>query len=212
MPEAATSPATLPSMRESERTRFIEAFAFAVEAHGEQTRKGGEVPYTSHLAQVAGLVLEHGGDPSQAIAALLHDVLEDCDVAAEVLHTRFGPDVSTMVERCTDLVPGDSNDRKSPWLARKRRYIDQVRTSDPRTRLVVACDKLHNLRNVVSDLRVAGLSTLERFTASPPQTRWYYESVRAALGEDLPLSLLTEIDALLEELAHHVPEASQDGG
>jgi (p)ppGpp synthase/HD superfamily hydrolase len=198
-------------MRESDRALFIEAFAFAVEAHGVQTRKGGDVPYTSHLTQVAGLVLEFGGDPLQAVAALLHDVLEDCDVHPEVLRTRFGADVSQIVERCTDLVPGDNRERKSPWLARKRRYLDQIRTADARSRLVVACDKLHNLRNVVSDLRLSGVSSLERFTASPPQTRWYYESVRAALGDDLPLNLLDEVDALLVELAIYVPEVSRDG-
>ena len=198
-------------MRESDRTLLIEAFAFAVEAHGEQTRKGGEVPYVSHLTQVSGLVLEFGGDPRQAVAALLHDVLEDCDVDSEVLRTRFGPEVSEIVERCTDLVPGDSPKRKSPWLQRKRRYLDQIRGAGARSRLVVACDKLHNLRNVVSDLRHSGISTLERFTATAPQTRWYYESVRAALGDDLPRHLLGAVDALLEELAQHVPEASPDG-
>jgi hypothetical protein len=64
---------------------------------------------------------------------------------------------------------------------------------------------------VVSDLRISGVVVLERFTASPPQTRWYYESVRTALGDDLPLKLLEEVDALLDELATHVPEVSQDG-
>ena len=197
-------------MQESDRSRFVEAFTFAVEAHGPQTRKGGDVPYTSHLIQVAGLVLEYGGDPVQASAALLHDVLEDCDVSPEVLRSRFGPELCAIVERCTDLQTGDTPGRKSPWLVRKRRYLEQVRTADARTRLVVACDKLHNLRNLVSDLRVEGVSTLARFNASPPQTRWYFESVRAALGDDLPPALLREIDLLLEELAQYIPEAAPD--
>ena len=197
-------------MDDSERASFIAAFAFAVEAHGDQTRKGSEIPYTSHLSQVAGLVLEFGGDSEQAIAALLHDVVEDCDVELATLRSRFGSAVAEIVEHCTDLVPGDRADRKSPWLERKRRYLAQIRGANARSRLVAACDKLHNLRNVVSDLRQHGTSTLDRFTASPAQTHWYYVSVRAALGDDLPPHLLAEVDALLGELAMHVPELGAD--
>ena len=113
------------------------------------------------------------------------------------------------MERCTDLVPGDRPDRKSPWIERKRRFLAQIRGADRRSRLVVACDKLHNLRNVVCDLRLAGIDSLERFSASPAQTRWYFEAVRSALGDDLPRALLAEVDALLVELARHVPESSE---
>jgi len=198
-------------MEKSQRTRFIKAFAFAVEAHALQTRKGSAVPYTSHLSQVAGLVLEFGGDTNQAIAGLLHDAVEDCGVELTTLRSRFGNDVAEIVEHCTDLVPGDRPDRKSPWLERKRRYLEQIRDAGARSRLVAACDKLHNLRNVVSDLRQHGSSTLERFTASPAQTRWYYVSVRAALGDELPAPLLAEIDSLLAELASHIPTIASDG-
>ena len=199
-------------MDDSDRRRFSEAFVFAVDAHKGQTRKGRETPYTSHLAQVAGLVLEYGGTPDQAIAGLLHDVLEDCpDVDAEALRERFGTAVTAIVECCTDLVPGDRPARKSPWIERKRRYLLRIEAADANTRLVVACDKLHNLRSVVSDLRHEGTETLERFNASAPQTRWYYESVRRALGEDLPTPLLHEMDSLLTELAAFVPVAAAEG-
>lgn len=197
-------------MDERDRKRFIEAFSFAVEAHAGQTRKGSEVPYTSHLVQVAGLVLEFGGDPGQAVAGLLHDVVEDCGVELATLHDRFGADVAHIVAQCTDLVPGDRPDRKSAWIDRKRRYLVQIRNASLRCRLVVACDKLHNLRNVIADLRQDGFATLDRFTASPAQTRWYYESVRAALGDDVPAHLLDEVDELLVELARHVPERSEE--
>ena len=193
-------------MDEGHRKRFVEAFAFAVHAHAGQTRKGSQVPYTSHIVQVAGLVLEFGGDSAQAIAGLLHDVLEDCDVELETLQSRFGHDVATIVQQCTDLLPGDRPEQKSPWIERKERYLAQLREADARCLLVVACDKLHNLRSVISDLRQDGAVTLDRFTSSPAQTRWYYESVRETLTNAVPGHLLAEMDALLGELGEYVPD------
>ena len=196
-------------MESLDRARLADAVSFALEAHAAQTRKGTRIPYVSHLLQVAGLVLEHGGDAEQAIAAVLHDAIEDCeDVDAETLRARFGESVTEIVVQCSDVLPGDRPDAKSPWLERKRRYVAQLARADTRTRLVAACDKLHNLRSVVADLRAEGPTTLERFTGTPEQTRGYYETVREALCSDLPERLTVELDALLEELRRFVPESS----
>lgn len=195
-------------MDAEQRGRLAGALGVALRAHGDQTRKGKQVPYVSHLLQVAGLVLEHGGDFDQAIAGLLHDTLEDCeDVDAETLRREFGPEVTRIVEHCSDLLEGDTPAEKSPWLARKRRYLGELRRADERTRLVAACDKLHNLRTLVADLHAEGAETLSRFSASPEQTRWYYEQVREALGGDLDGRLLGEFDALLRDLGEWVPRA-----
>ncbi len=95
-------------MDSDERARFADAFQFALESHALQTRKGNDVPYVSHLAQVAGLVLEHAGDVTAAVAALLHDVVEDCaEVGPEALRARFGDEVADIVVGCTDLLEGD---------------------------------------------------------------------------------------------------------
>lgn len=196
-------------MRTDERAQFAEAVSFALEIHAEQTRKGTRIPYVSHLLQVAGLVLDHGGDPEQAVAALLHDAIEDCvDVDFAALESRFGFGVAVIVEQCSDVLPGDTPDAKSPWLERKQRYVAQLAEADLRTRLVAACDKLHNLRSLVSDLQAEGPATLERFTGTAEQTRGYFEAVRAALGPGLPRRLTLELDALLEELRRFVPRAS----
>jgi (p)ppGpp synthase/HD superfamily hydrolase len=193
-------------MKSDERARLVSALRFALDAHGAQTRKGSEVPYASHLLEVAGLVLEHGGDVDQAVAGLLHDALEDCEgVDVDSLRAGFGADVAGMVGACSDLLDGDTAAAKSDWLTRKRHYIDKLRGADERTRLVAACDKLHNLRCLIADLRHFGSATLDRFNGTPRQTRWYYEAVRNALGADLPPRLLIEVDALLAELAHFVP-------
>lgn len=196
-------------MQPSDRRRLGEALVFALDAHAGQTRKGKPVPYASHLLQVAGLVLEHGGDVEQAMAALLHDTLEDCEgVDEQALRARFGPRVTAMVVACSDLLEGDSPARKSPWTERKTRYLEHLRSADRDTQLVAACDKLHNLANIVTDLRTEGADFLERFNASPPQTLWYFEQVRASLGPDLPAALLLDFDTQLEALRPYTGPAS----
>ena len=170
-------------MRAEDRTRFADAVRFALDAHGEQKRKGTEIPYASHPVQVAALVLEHGGDADQAIAGLLHDTLEDCPGVTEPgLRRRFGREVARIVRGTTDLLEGDTPRRRSPWLRRKRRFLARLRRQDARVRLVSACDKLANLRSLLADLHADGAATLTRFRPEPEQIRWYYEEVRRALG------------------------------
>jgi (p)ppGpp synthase/HD superfamily hydrolase len=193
------------------RARLADALVFALEVHGNQTRKGKEIPYVSHLLQVAGLVLEHGGDWELAVAGLLHDSIEDCEeVTFEVLRKRFGAKVARIVASCSDLLEGDTPDRKAPWTLRKRRYLAHLAQADAAVRLVSACDKLDNLRSIIADLGAEGVATLERFRATPAQTRWYYESVREVLAPDLPERLRREMDALLAELRRFVGESSPE--
>lgn len=195
-------------MRERDQRRLVDALDFALAAHAGQTRKGVDVPYASHLLQVAGLVLECGGDVTQSVAALLHDTLEDCEgVDATSLRKRFGDEVAEIVADCSDLLPGDGPSSKSSWRDRKTRYIERVATADPRSRLVAACDKLHNLRSLVGDLRADGPATLERFHAAPPRIRWYYESAQRALADALPVAARGEFERLIRALAEHIPDS-----
>jgi (p)ppGpp synthase/HD superfamily hydrolase len=188
-------------MRDADRRRLVDALAFALTAHGDQTRKGTKVPYASHLLAVAGLVLEAGGDAVQAAAALLHDTLEDGEGVDEArLRREFGAEVAEIVVACTDVLPGDTRERKLPWGDRKRRYLARLASAGPHVRLVAACDKLHNLRTLLADLREDGTDTLARFTASPEQTRWYYESAHAALRDAVPPAIRREFDELVEAL------------
>lgn len=199
-------------MRDPERQRLVDAVGFALDAHGPQTRKGTSIPYASHLLQVVGLVFEHGGDVDQAIAAVLHDVIEDCErIRVDDIRRRFGDEVAEIVAACTDLLPGDRPDAKSDWSLRKRDYLARLERADARTHLVVACDKLHNLRTLVADLHVEGPATLRRFNASAEQTRWYHETVREVVAAALPPRLLRELDALLDALRGFLPDAPDAG-
>lgn len=188
------------------------AFRFAAEAHAGQTRKGNEIPYVSHLLQVSGLVIRHGGTLELAAVALLHDTIEDCSgVTPLVLEETFSTSIAGRVATLTDLLPGDTPERKGHWLDRKRHYLTKLEAADAGTGLVAACDKLDNLRSVIADIEEFGIDTLERFTGSPGQTRWYYEEVREVVAPDLPASLLREIDRLLAALKRAVPVASPQG-
>lgn len=177
------------------------ALAFAVAAHGSQTRKGTQVPYVSHLLQVSGLVLEHGGDVEQAAAALLHDVVEDTPATIEQVAAEFGAGVAAIVADCTDTGPGEGPEHKRPWIDRKRGYVAHLRGVSARSALIVGCDKLHNLRSLVADLEALGPAVLTRFNAPPEQQRWLFGELLAALRDKLPPRLHAELTVLASRYA-----------
>ncbi len=98
--------------------QFDNALAYASQLHRDQARKGTQIPYVSHLLAVAAIVLEHGGTEDEAIAALLHDAVEDQGGAETraVIRERFGENVAAIVDGCTDadITP------KPPWKERKQ--------------------------------------------------------------------------------------------
>ncbi|PYX32765.1 MAG: phosphohydrolase [Acidobacteria bacterium] len=134
--------------------RLQRAFLYAAEKHAGQTRKQSAVPYLSHLMAVTSLVLEGGGDEEMAMAALLHDVVEDCGGMPRLreVDKKFGARVAKIVEGCTDSF----SDPKLPWIVRKKEYIKRLKHEDAETRLVSASDKLHNVRTVITDYREEG--------------------------------------------------------
>ena len=177
------------------------ALAFALAAHGGQTRKGSSVPYVSHLLQVSGLVLEHAGDAEQACAALLHDVVEDTPVTLAQVEEAFGAGVAGIVADCTDTQEDELPGAKRPWLERKRRYVAQLAAVPLRSALVVGCDKLHNMRSLVGDLEAHGPAVLSRFNAPPESQRWLHGALLGALNERVPGRLHAELRDLSERYA-----------
>lgn len=184
--------------------RFEEALVFASRLHRRQIRKGSGVPYVSHLLAVAAIVLEYGGNEDEAIAALLHDAVEDQggDATRQEIRRRFGEVVVEIVNGCTDAdsVP------KPPWQARKEAYLAHLRRADPSVLLVSAADKLHNVRAILGDYRVVGEAVWQRFKTGKEGTLWYYRSlleVYQARSAHLPLvaELARTLHALEAEVA-----------
>jgi (p)ppGpp synthase/HD superfamily hydrolase len=178
--------------------RFERALIFATRKHSGQTRKGTAVPYLAHSLSVAGLVLEAGGDEDLAIAALLHDVVEDCGGAPMLrqIRRRFGERVAHIVDGCTDT---DLN-LKPPWRQRKEDYLKRLRTADADVRLVSAADKLHNARSIVADYREIGEAVWERFRGKRDGTLWYYRALLDEFRRRKTNPLINQLERVIVEL------------
>lgn len=181
--------------------RIAQALALAVEAHDGQQRKGTTIPYIAHPMGVASIALEHGADEEQAMAALLHDAVEDGGAEyAQRIREQFGDRVADIVAGCTDGVPDESG-RKAPWKDRKESYIARLREASEDVLLVSGSDKLHNARAIVEDLLRIGPKVFERFTATKAQTIWYYEtlaSVFASRGSPISKALTDTVSRMKE--------------
>ena len=153
------------------------ALALAIEAHQNQIRKSTQIPYISHPLAVASIALEFGASEDQAIAALLHDTIEDGGRKyEEVILVQFGQYVHDLVQGCTDGTP-DHSGQKAPWIERKTAYLKHLQEASDEVLLVSCSDKLHNARAIVSDLINEGPSVFERFSSTPEQTLWYYRQL-----------------------------------
>jgi (p)ppGpp synthase/HD superfamily hydrolase len=187
--------------------RLAAAFTYAAAQHRSQVRKGTTIPYVTHLMGVASLVGEYGGSEDEMIAGLLHDAVEDTggEPVQREIERRFGDAVAAIVHGCTDDASGGE---KAPWLDRKKNYVRRAATEPLGTARVSACDKLHNLRTILTDLRQAGPSVFDRFKAGRTGTLWYYRAladvfVAIAAGTDADdgfRRLAAELDRSVSEL------------
>jgi (p)ppGpp synthase/HD superfamily hydrolase len=203
--------------------RYAEALELAYELHKHQYRKGTEIPYLSHLLAVSALVMEHGGGEDEAIAALLHDAVEDAgkvlqSVRAvlgdsrisqseagvrvlEHIRQRFGEAVAQIVRECGDT----ETEPKPPYLERKQAYLRHLTEASPPARLVSAADKLHNLRAIVADYRTHGEALWQRFVSEAETieekrrlTLWYYRELAKEFSSDGGSRLIgAELERLL---------------
>jgi len=178
--------------------RFDDALTLAARLHRNQKRKVSNIPYISHLLAVAALVLEHGGDEDQAIAALLHDAVEDQGGldTARMIRTRFGDRVADCVLACSDSTDLD----KAPWTQRKESYLAALATKSADALLVTSCDKLHNARSILADMDEVGAGVFERFTAKRDGTLWCYRALADELSRLRPGPLSARLDATVREI------------
>jgi (p)ppGpp synthase/HD superfamily hydrolase len=178
--------------------RFEEALVYAARVHAGQSRKGTSVPYVSHVLAVCSLVLEDGGGEDEAIAALLHDAVEDGGGQPRLddIRRRFGDRVAEIVRACTDT----DETPKPPWKARKTRYIAQVRAAGPDARRVSCADKLHNARSILRDYRALGEPLWDRFSAPPEEQLWYYRSLVEAFRQPDRSPLAAELERVVGDL------------
>jgi len=151
---------------------------------------------------VCGLVIEAGGDEDQAIAALLHDAVEDqggLPTLATIRHM-FGDRVANTVESCSDSTTSNPSE-KLPWRARKDKYLEHLRSANGDALMVSAADKLHNARAILADYRELGEELWKIFNASKAEQLWYYSALVDVLQETMaPKRLVTELRRVVDEL------------
>ena len=186
--------------------RYGEALQWADELHRPQRRKGKLVPYISHLISVSALVWEDGGNEDQAIAALLHDAIEDAGQSHASIAERFGVAVADIVRDCTDTSPEAKPGDKEPWLLRKTRYLDSLANKPLTSLLVTAADKAHNAGDMVLDAR-RDPAMWSKFNAGLEGSAWYLLRMHQALVDRLPESRSVEllgeaVDAILSSNAY----------
>lgn len=177
--------------------RFIQALTYAARLHARQIRKRTARPYIGHLLSVTSIVIEYGGDEEMAIAALLHDAVEDQGGRPRLreIERKFGRRVAHIVDGCTDSY----DQPKPPWLDRKRVYVERLRDELAEVRLVSAADKLSNARETLHDVRVHGDSVFDRFAGKKDGTLWYYRALVQEFRK-------TGSNPLIEEFARVVAE------
>jgi (p)ppGpp synthase/HD superfamily hydrolase len=172
--------------------RYTDALGWAAELHRRQSRKGKPVPYLSHLMAVSAMVWEDGGNEDQAIAALLHDAIEDAGISAAQIQARFGEQVAAIVSDCTDTAGAvEPGGEKEPWLLRKTRYIASLEHKPAASLLVTAADKAHNARDMVLDAR-RDPGQWSRFNAGLDGSAWYLLRMQQSLSRSLPYSRSVE--------------------
>jgi (p)ppGpp synthase/HD superfamily hydrolase len=210
--------------------RYREALSFVAELHRGQRRKGSQVDYLAHLLSVSALVMEHGGDEDEAIAALLHDAIEDQGndyssgsdgsprdgraALRQAIDSRFGARVLQIVDACTDdehfekPAAGERGNVEA-WKQRKAHHIALLADERDSSVLRVACaDKLHNARTMLVDWPEHGDAFWDRFRGRTKANQiWYYRGMAEAIrrnarpGRDAGLiRLVDELDRVLDRI------------
>ena len=178
--------------------QFEKALVYATRIHGGKLRKKTRIPYIAHILGVSAIAMEYGANETEAIAALLHDAVEDCGGAKRLrdIERKFGKRVARIVEGCTDT----DQTPKPPWLKRKRAYVEHVRHAPTPTKLVSASDKLHNVRAILMDYRQEGEKLWSRFGGGKQGALWYYRALVNAFNGKRIQPLVQEINRTLTEL------------
>lgn len=192
--------------------RYAAAVRLALQVHRHQARKGTDppVPYLAHVVAVSAIVLDFGGSETQAIAALLHDTIEDAPAALgsdwvrRAIGVEFGGEVLAIVEACSDSEAGE----KLAWIERKTRYVAHVDESPADALLVSAADKLHNAQTILRDYRRVGDEVWKRFKpkAGKVGSLGYYRALTEKFRGRLQNAVVSELDRVVSTLEEAVGE------
>jgi len=183
--------------------RLYQALEFTFKLHGRDSRKASPVPYLAHLLSVCALVQQDGGDEDEAIAALLHDALEDKpeETDRQEIRELFGERVVIIIDASIDVPPDYHGGAKPPWRLRKEAYLAHARSADPALLRVTIADKVDNARAILADYHRVGDNLWKRFRAGKQEQLWYYKSCLSAYeSAGCQGPLLEELRRLIDEI------------
>ena len=125
------------------------AIAFAALAHAGQKRKYTNEPYIVHPIEVMTIVHRHGGTEAMLMAAVLHDVVEDCSVSLDTIRRRFGNVVEELVDGLTDQFTKE-NYPELNRAERKARERDRLAGTLPMVQTIKYADLISNTASIVA--------------------------------------------------------------
>lgn len=158
------------------------ALYFSAEKHDGQYRKGGNVPYIVHPVLIALGVREYTNEERVLVAALLHDVLEDCaDVSVDMLRKEFGEDVSSLVCEVTHKHQNGGE----TWKEKKGTYVKKINDMSKNALLIIAVDKMCNMKAYFDAVSEGSNEAIKYFKGTPDEYRWYYNAIGDVLAEKL---------------------------
>lgn len=170
------------------------AIDYAAVLHGNQLRKGSNIPYISHPFGVGMILMEAGCQAEWVAAGILHDTLEDTEATEEALLERFGPEVTRIVVGCTEP------DKSLSWEERKQYKLDYLKKAPLDIKTVACADKLHNMGSTLAAYEREGEKVWERFNRGRKQQEWYYMAVADSLGHEGSFPLLDVLNQKIEAM------------
>ena len=188
---------------------YEEALRLAVVAHRQQMRKGSGLPYVIHPIHVSVILLRYGFSTEVAVAALLHDVVEDQGYDLAEISEQFGPRVAEMVEALSER-KRNARGEKRPWTVRKQEALERMQVASREAVAVRAADALHNAESFSEDLQREGPQMWRHFNQGAERQLDYYRRIVAICKQRLGSHpLVDELAAAVESLARTIGETSQ---
>jgi (p)ppGpp synthase/HD superfamily hydrolase len=130
--------------------RIGKALEWAAIYHENQYRKNPtrKIPAIIHPIAVAMMLEQYGYGEDIIVAAILHDTVEDTELTLETIESEFGARVASLVKQTSE------EDRTRPWEERKAKFIESLKTADDDARAISCCDKIHNMKSILSSLKI----------------------------------------------------------
>ncbi len=192
------------------------AYSYAVEQairaasvlHKDQVRKGQTpYPYITHLFAVAMIVTDYTSDEDTIVASLLHDTLEDTDYTPKELEDDFGGSVKDIVLSITEPLPKDIE--PGSIAEQKKQYLKQLKGASEKALIVVAADKIHNMRSIVEEYYDTHSDFIADYGSALDDRLMLYQEISNTLNRNLKNAILAEFNSVFTEYKNFIHDVEK---